>query len=66
MLFFFFFPKDTFHLPTISKVCLYCSEMEKYVQGHLKGQHWREEVAGGGSNGQDQVTKNLNRDKQKK
>lgn len=61
----FFFPKDTFHLPTIWRVHLYCSEMEKDVQRHLEGQQ-REEMAGGGSNGQDEVTNNLDRAKKEK
>lgn len=61
----FFFSKDIFHLHAIWKVCLYCSGMEKDVQGHWRDNS-REEVAGGGSNGQDQVTNNLNRAKKKK
>lgn len=62
----FFFPKDTFDLLTIWRVCLYCSEMERDMQGHLEGQQQREEMAEGGSNGQDQVTNNLGRAKREK
>lgn len=63
--FFFSFPKGTLRLPTIWSVCLYWSETEEDVQGHLEGQQQREEMAGAGSNGQDQVTSKLDRAKEK-
>lgn len=63
---FFSPPKDTFHLLSIWRVHLYCSEMQRDMQGHLEGQQQREEMAEGGSNGQNQVTNNLSRAKKEK